>query len=172
MFSQSEKDISDTSQNGHSNEDVLLESTNENVIELIEHIDESSLLDYLDRITSFGPHPTRSRAIRNLGNYIYDEFESMGLIVRYQSWRERVPILKYPLVWFGWYKGTNIEATLPGTDETSDKIFVISAHYDSWLLSPGADDDGSGVAAILSIAKVMSQYSFNHTIRFVIGMVN
>ncbi|MEM0493061.1 MAG: M28 family peptidase [Candidatus Thermoplasmatota archaeon] len=33
--------------------------------------------------------------------------------------------------------------------------------------TPGADDNGAGVAALLTIAKIVSQYSFNHTIVFV-----
>ena len=134
---------------------------------MIGQLDESLMLGYLEKITSFGPHITGSKTIEDVGDYIYNEFQSMDLKVRYQSWRARVPYLKRPLIWHGWYNGNNIEATLPSADETSDKIFVISAHYDSWRRSPGAVDDGSGVAAVLSIAKVMSQYTFNHTIRFV-----
>ena len=134
---------------------------------MIQQIDESLILGYLEKITSFGPHVTGTRKIDDVGDYIYNEFQSMGLKVRYQSWRTRIPYLKRPLIWHGWYNGNNIEATLPSADETNDKIFIISAHYDSWRRSPGAVDDGSGVAAVLSIAKVMSQYTFNHTIRFV-----
>jgi hypothetical protein len=40
--------------------------------------------------------------------------------------------------------------------------------YDTVRVSPGADDDGSGVAAVLMLAEIMSQYSFNATIRFIL----
>jgi hypothetical protein len=69
---------------------------------------------------------------------------------------------------------TNVVATLPGTDEDSGRTLVISGHYDSInsdLLdvagaAPGADDDASGVAAVLELARVMSHYKFRATIVF------
>ena len=64
---------------------------------------------------------------------------------------------------------TNIVATLPGTDpDPAGRILVVSGHYDSRATNPldstsaapGADDDGSGTAAVLELARVMSQYKF------------
>jgi hypothetical protein len=68
---------------------------------------------------------------------------------------------------------TNIIATLPGTDP-SGRTLVVSGHYDSRVKNPldatspapGADDDASGVAAVLELAHVMSQYKFPATIVF------
>lgn len=69
----------------------------------------------------------------------------------------------------------NIVATLPGTQpESHDRIYIVTGHYDSCssnLLSfespaPGADDDASGVAAVLELASVMSHYEFDATIVF------
>jgi len=165
VFSQPEPD---TSQDDSFKEDEGMDLTTENVIEMIPQLDESLILGYIEKLVSFGPRVTGTKAIEDVGDYIFMEFQSMGLEVRYQSWREWVPILGKPWKWFGWYSGKNIEATLPGTDESSDEIYVMIAHYDSWRRSSAADDDGSGVAAVLSAAKLMSQYSFNHTIRFVI----
>ncbi len=70
---------------------------------------------------------------------------------------------------------TNIVATLPGTDTNpSARTLVVSGHYDSRASSPldatgaapGADDDGSGTAAVLELARVMSRYRFPATIVF------
>src|SRR5215469_719760 len=44
----------------------------------------------------------------------------------------------------------NIEAEIPGT---RPEIIVIGAHYDSVFGSPGANDNGSGVAALLALAQ-------------------
>jgi hypothetical protein len=68
---------------------------------------------------------------------------------------------------------TNIIATLPGTD-LDGRTLVVSAHYDSMASNvldsaspaPGADDDASGVAAVLELARVMSNYKFGATIVF------
>lgn len=68
----------------------------------------------------------------------------------------------------------NVVATLPGTDPDDDRIFVVSGHYDSRASdvmdaespAPGANDDASGTAAVMEIARVMSQYQFPATIVF------
>jgi hypothetical protein len=68
-------------------------------------------------------------------------------------------------------KGTflNIEATLPGYLPGEDlPIFVISAHYDSSSGSDGANTDGSGVAVILELVRVMSQYEWPLDIVFLL----
>ncbi|MDH7507371.1 MAG: M20/M25/M40 family metallo-hydrolase [Candidatus Thermoplasmatota archaeon] len=125
------------------------------VIDLITQIDESTILAYLENLTSFGPRVTGEDGCIQAAEYIYNEFYNMGLEVRYQNWV------------YGGYNSNNIEATLPGINPDSDDIYIICAHYDTVPGSPGADDDGSGVAAVLAAAKVMSSCEFNNTIRFV-----
>ncbi|WET02681.1 M20/M25/M40 family metallo-hydrolase [Flavobacterium sp. YJ01] len=69
----------------------------------------------------------------------------------------------------------NVMATLKGTDPTDDRVLIISGHLDSRVTdvmnvksnAPGANDDGSGVAALIELAKVMSKRSFSATIIFV-----
>lgn len=125
------------------------------IIEILESIDEDLILGYLEDLVAFGPRVTGSQAVADAGEYIYEEFESYGLEARYDDWS------------YGGYSGNNIEGTHPGVDEESDEIYIICAHYDSVSGSPGADDDGSGTAAVLAAAYIMSQFEFNHTIKFV-----
>ena len=113
------------------------------------------MLGYLENLTSFGPRVTATSACDDSGEYIYNEFNDMGLDVRKHEWA-------YEDLY-----GDTIEATLHGVNESSDEIYIICAHYDSVPGSPGADDDGSGTAAVLIAAEIMSQYVFDHTIRFV-----
>jgi len=69
----------------------------------------------------------------------------------------------------------NVVATLKGTDPNDTRIFIISGHLDSRRTdvmngtddAPGANDDGSGSAAVLECARVMSRHSFPATIIFV-----
>jgi Zn-dependent M28 family amino/carboxypeptidase len=72
---------------------------------------------------------------------------------------------------------TNVVAVLPGTAEPERRI-IVGAHYDSINLrakgdkaaeapAPGADDDASGTAVVLELARVMSQYHFRKTIVFI-----
>jgi hypothetical protein len=168
----------------------VLDPTTEKVNELISKLDESMIQGYIEKLVSWGPHPTATRIpyilsnrkiigqffdlpIEKVGRYIYKEFESMGLDVEYQYWEEepklknlKAPPQYHPIQYFGWHLGNNIVATLTGTDSSSDEIYVLVAHYDTVIGAPGANDDSSGVAAILAAAKLMSQYSFNHTVVF------
>jgi hypothetical protein len=70
---------------------------------------------------------------------------------------------------------TNVVATLPGTDSASaQRVIIVSGHYDSMCTSPtnavddapGANDDASGSAAVLEMARVMSHYKFRATLVF------
>jgi Peptidase family M28/Fibronectin type III domain len=70
---------------------------------------------------------------------------------------------------------TNVIATLQGTDTTSAApTYVVSAHYDSRVTdvldftsdAPGADNDASGVAAMLELARVFAQHPSNATLVF------
>jgi len=70
---------------------------------------------------------------------------------------------------------TNIMATLPGThSDPAGRILVVGAHYDSRAANPldatgaapGADDNASGTAAVLELARVLSQYHFGATLVF------
>lgn len=61
----------------------------------------------------------------------------------------------------------NLEAELPGHAEPGGGIMVIGAHYDSVLGSPGANDNASGVAALLELARLLRQAHLRHTVRFV-----
>jgi len=128
---------------------------NDFVVSLIEQLDEELYLSYLEELVAFGPRYTPSEVCREAGNYIYNEFVEMGLDTRKHEWET------------GDLTGFNVEATLPGFDEESDEIYIICAHYDSVSDSPGADDDGSGVAAVMTAAKLMSSYSTEHTVRFI-----
>ncbi|MCH2100326.1 MAG: M20/M25/M40 family metallo-hydrolase [Planctomycetes bacterium] len=59
----------------------------------------------------------------------------------------------------------NLFAEISGTVDPK-VICEIGAHYDTVEESPGADDNGSGVAGILQVAKALQGYSPERTIRF------
>lgn len=68
---------------------------------------------------------------------------------------------------------TNVIATLKGTTDPG-RVYVVSGHYDSMCSSPtdakcdapGANDDASGTAAVIELARVMSKRKFDATIVF------
>jgi hypothetical protein len=68
------------------------------------------------------------------------------------------------------FAGTNIVAEQPGSDYPKQK-YILCAHYDDQPfgatgIAPGADDNGSGVAAIIEAARTLSHYQFKNTIVF------
>jgi hypothetical protein len=68
----------------------------------------------------------------------------------------------------------NVLGTLKGTDPNDDRVLLISGHLDSRatdvmdsvIAAPGANDDASGVAVVLELARVMTKYKFPCTIIF------
>jgi Zn-dependent M28 family amino/carboxypeptidase len=102
---------------------------------LLETINERQLREWVERISvprHFGAEPEQNRAT---AKWIHSFFDSMGLRVERQG------------------KFCNIVA-LPETD--FDEVILIGAHYDSVPMCPGADDNGSAVAAMLGCAAACS----------------
>ncbi|HTR03022.1 MAG TPA: M20/M25/M40 family metallo-hydrolase [Thermoanaerobaculia bacterium] len=65
------------------------------------------------------------------------------------------------------YRERNVIADLPG-GTLPDEVVLVGAHYDSWDFAQGADDDGSGVAAVLDAARILKALKVvpRRTIRF------
>ncbi len=144
------------------------------IVSLLASVSEQSLMGYVQTLEGFGTRNTFSETERDdfgIGaarRWIFAEFQRVGgerLDVQYQD---------YPLTFEGLTTTQrNIIATLPGTGKYPG-ILVLMANYDTrandWLdgksLSPGADDNGSGVAALLEIARLMSAHTWDQTIIF------
>jgi len=60
----------------------------------------------------------------------------------------------------------NLEWELIGVSNP-EEIILVGAHYDSVLGSPGANDNASGVAALLEIARLLKAERLSRTVRFV-----
>ena len=124
------------------------------ILDLINDVNKTIIDNYIKELISFGPRPAGSRACKQTGAYIASKFTSFGLDVSVENWTF------FPI------RSQNIVATLNGSDKSSDAVFILSVHYDTGQNSVGANDDSSGIATILAIAQICSQYHFNHTIRF------
>jgi hypothetical protein len=85
-------------------------------------------------------------------DFIEDSFSRAGLHPRRDSYAVRGQACH------------NIEAEIPGT---RPDVVLIGAHYDSVFGSPGANDNGSGVAALLALARRFAGKPAQQTLRFV-----
>jgi hypothetical protein len=94
------------------------------------------------------------RALRQAADYIATRFRGLGLEVREEPYR----VDDQEVV--------NLAAEVKGAIHP-DEMVVIGAHYDTVPGSPGANDNGSGVAALLELARIFADKKPARTIRFV-----
>lgn len=150
---------------------------------MLREIDPRNIERSIARLVAFGTRNTLSaqndptRGIGAARDWLFDEFRRAAqpsggrMTVELQSYLQpvasRIPV---PTVI------TNVVATLRGTRPDSvDRTYVVSGHYDSMptdpvnfmLDAPGANDDASGVAAVLEMARVMATREFDATIVFI-----
>ena len=93
-------------------------------------------------------------ALERAAQYISTQLTTSGYTAR----RQTFDLAKLPL--------SNVEAVLEGTTRAAE-IVIIGAHYDTVAGCPGANDNASGVAAVLELAQRFSGQSQPRTIRFV-----
>lgn len=156
------------------------------IARMITEIDARNIERAIRKLVSFGTRNTLSaqddpaRGIGAARDWLYSEFVRIAqasggrMTVEKQSYlqeaqpppRGRVPV---PTII------TNVVATLRGAQtESASRMYVVSGHYDSMCSSPtdavcdapGANDDASGVAAVLEMARVMASRRFDATIVF------
>ncbi len=135
---------------------------NSKINDVIDTINQQIIENFLGDLVSFGPRMTGTIGCQKAGEYLKHKFESFNLETSIQNWTRFGN--KYNPRWFSSF---NVIATKIGSDPNSKLHIVFNAHYDSVKVSPGADDDGSGIAAILATAKAFQNIDFSHTIHFV-----
>jgi hypothetical protein len=148
--------------------------------QILDELDPARMRAVIQKLTTFGTRHTLSSQtdpVRGIGaarDWLFAEMQNMAapsngrMTVELQSYLQpvtgRIPT---PTVI------TNVVATLKGS-VTPERIFVVSGHYDSRVTdvmnftadAPGADDDGSGVAAMMEMARVMATRQPKSTIVF------
>ena len=95
--------------------------------------------------------------------YVYEYFQSLGLQTQYHAWNGATRCTGIA--------GRNVIAEIPGRSDPR-RVYIMSAHLDSispqpLTDAPGADDDGSGTAAVMLAARIMRTYNFDYTVRFI-----
>jgi hypothetical protein len=154
--------------------------SNPEIERMIKEVSARNVEASIRKLVSFGTRNTLSEQndpVRGIGaarDWIFAEFQKISaecgncLTVEKQSFLQpkanRIP---EPTTL------TNVIATLRGTT-SPERIYVVSGHYDSMCTSPtdakcdapGANDDASGTAAVIELARVMSKRKFDATIIF------
>jgi hypothetical protein len=98
--------------------------------------------------------------IQKATQYAYDTFQALGLKTTFDPYT----LLQQALV-------RNVIAEQTGLTQP-ERIFLVTAHIDStsnlnpYQNAPGADDNASGSVAVMTAARLLSQYDFGCTIRY------
>ena len=143
---------------------------------------EQNIEQIIDEITS-ETHPINSDAIQNVKEYIiqywgdlgYDEIECQKFeyndennenAIRRSS---QVDVFLAPTAENATIDGTgeNIIVTKKSSTDMT-KNLIISAHYDSAEDSVGANDNGSGVAAVLELARILKDTEMPYNVKFIL----
>jgi Zn-dependent M28 family amino/carboxypeptidase len=106
---------------------------------------------------------------RNVSRFRYEELLAAENFLR-KSLEEagyKVERQKYQIRAIAGAKVANLIGEVPGGDKR-EEIVVIGAHYDSALGCPGANDNGSGTAATLALARAFAKKKPARTLRFVL----
>jgi peptidase M28-like protein len=132
-----------------------------------QQIDQARMMDLVTRIADvhFNEAPLDCTSMKNIENpalchltrdgagaLMVSELQSLGLTVQ----RDHNPGTPFD--------SSNIFADLPGTTHP-EEIVLVGAHFDAFWA--GADDNSTGVAAVVELARALSQFRFDRTIRFV-----
>ncbi len=155
---------------------------NRQVVQIVRDIDARNVESSIRKLVSFGTRNTLSeqadpnRGIGAARDWLFREFEKIAatsdgrMTVEKQTFvQEKGDRIPSPITI------TNVVATLRGTmSESIGRTYVVSGHYDSMCGSavdakcdaPGANDDASGTAVVLEMARVMARHKFEATIVF------
>lgn len=148
--------------------------------EMLQQIDPVRVQAIIEKLVSFGTRNTLSNQtdpVRGIGaarDWIFSEMQTIAatsngrMTVEIQSYLQE-PTSTIPNATII----SNVIATLKGSTEPN-RAYVVSGHYDSRVTivtnyidnSPGADDDGSGVAVSMELARVMATHPSAATIMF------
>jgi hypothetical protein len=142
----------------------VADATADEIEDVISEVTLDEYQSYLWVLTGVDPIPSSfppyyltdrysfSDDIHVAGQWIHDHFASFGLDASLHV--------------FDSSYGPNVIGELPGATYPED-IYIICGHYDTVAGTPGCDDNGSGTAAVMTAARVLSQYEFEGTIRFI-----
>jgi hypothetical protein len=131
------------------------------VQDLVNQVSQTQYNEYLQTLQNFGTRNARTAQADSAAVWIYNTMQSFGLSVSYDYFT------------LSTMQKRNVIGEKLGTVHP-DSIVFITAHYDATAgspgspepVAPGADDNGSGTACVLECARILSQYSFDKTIRF------
>ena len=132
---------------------VAYDDNTPDIQEMVDQVTEQIIQDRLGYIAIPRNHVADPDGLQAVRDSIWNTFSMPG----FQRSSIAVP--------FGAAQADNVVGRKPGcVNEAS--TFIVDAHYDAVANVPGADDNATGVVATMSIARILSQYNFKNSLRF------
>lgn len=150
----------------------IITSQNPKINEMFEQVEVANLENYISDLTSFINRRCDSHHIYDVKDWLVEKYTDFGYNdIRFHDF-EVIPF--WDTVPLPFTSAPNILAVQIGKTKP-EEIIICGAHYDSWvkvdepydpdtIVSPGADDNASGVAGILETARILKNYEFERTI--------
>ena len=154
---------------------------NPEISQLVQQVNADSLKKYTEVLASFKSRHTLNQDAKDgmiaAQNYVKAKFMEFGML---SKGRMTASIEEFIVPGDGRRivtdaKVGNVIAKLPGTNPNDPRVIIVSGHLDSRNkdvmdatgASPGANDDGSGVALVMELARILAKSEFSATLLFV-----
>jgi hypothetical protein len=124
------------------------------IAEMVAQVEEAELLAVLQAVEGVRHYTAAPAHLSDVRTFISDAFFDAGL----QTENHDFVFANIDML--------NILGRKPGAKDEA-VTFIIDGHYDGVPGSPAADDNGSAVAGVLEALRILSQYNFEHSIRFI-----
>ncbi|MDC8000037.1 M28 family peptidase [Aequorivita todarodis] len=124
------------------------------IAEMVSQVDEANLLSNLQFIEGERHYLTAPVHLEEVRTFIENAFMEVNLQTERHFFVHSHLMMQ------------NILGRKPGAKDEAI-TYIIDGHFDGRSNSPSADDNGSAVAGTLEALRILSQYSFEHSIRFI-----
>ncbi|MDI6844839.1 MAG: M28 family peptidase [Candidatus Saccharicenans sp.] len=128
--------------------------------QLVSEVSAESLRNKVTDLQNFNTRYALTDNCLQAAQYLYNYFLSLGLPVNFHDFT------------YSGYLCRNVISEIRG-QTYPEQVVIICAHYDStsnqrWTLAPGADDNGSGTAAVMEAARLLISRPLDFTVRFIL----
>lgn len=131
------------------------------IVDMVAKVDSLNYLGYVQRLQNFKTRFSLTDSCKKAAEYLWSLYDGFGLSPVYQEFIDGL--------------APNVIATKTGISEPEVEV-IVCGHFDATIFSqfgdpdtvaPGADDNGSGSAGAVEIARILKDYQFERTVKFI-----
>jgi hypothetical protein len=138
---------------------IWIDTPDPDIEAMVAQVNWTGVSDKIQRLVDYGTRYSFAANHNDVAESLRDAFDSFGLQTTMRSFN-----FMGATMW-------NVEATQTGTTYPNSYV-IICGHFDSLSenpmdSAPGADDNATGTAAVLTAAEILSQHTFDYSIRYI-----